>query len=586
MFLFTHDTRYYFFLKKVNYIKRVFFISADILAQILTDDEVSYLSSKGGTSKQTVEVGIQTELHDDLVDTKIKEDSDTSICSNSRNREEAPSERFGNQVNEIKTECLSPGSEIEMEELNAYNTLNANIVNTERGESVTKLRKHRSRKTRDYASFEEPSESDCQKVEEDYSEYYDAETDEDEPLSSKDDDNDFKPNKSTTKNNKLANHLEPTKANDAELAYQVYLKFLRHKTEVTEVFSCHMCIYRGLPSKLMNHIETKHEGSYQYACIKCSLPFYCEKMYNQHFPCTSSLPQAHTCVLCPDSRFFGNTDNLMMHLEKYHEGVMPLACDRKGCETKVGSPFQQQQHICQIHQHSLSFCEVCQVLYETLEEYQFHIANDHFANESPYKCHICQELCIKKQNNSNHVTNHIALNKDVCVCSFCGRKFYFKHKLVSHMKNNCGKQLQCDKCKKRYSSEKGYKKHIEVCKGDKFLCEKCCKVCIGRNSLKLHLSNVHNEGKDFPCRTCGKKFYSLISVSRHEKTHLTDKPYKCSYCDKQFASAWNRKAHERQHTNEKPYTCEKCGQGFTHNVVRKTHQEKCFSSDFQTYQAI
>jgi len=252
-----------------------------------------------------------------------------------------------------------------------------------------------------------------------------------------------------------------------------------------------------------------------------------------------------------------------------------LSCDKDGCETKLASVYQKQQHTCQTHARSISYCASCREQCGTLEIYQWHIANNHFRSGPPFFCHLCQESCWKKTSTS-HISDHLALDPMVFICPHCGKTFSSRDRLGRHCTKVC-KPFPCGNCSKKFNLKCDLESHAEECNVKSLMCERCSKVFPGRNmnNLKFHLSSVHGIGERFPCRTCGKEFASLPLVSRHEQTHLAVKPLKCSYCPKQFSCKWNKKAHERQHTNEKPYTCDTCGLAFTHNVVRKTHQAKC-----------
>ena len=52
--------------------------------------------------------------------------------------------------------------------------------------------------------------------------------------------------------------------------------------------------------------------------------------------------------------------------------------------------------------------------------------------------------------------------------------------------------------------------------------------------------------KCFGCTECGKTFYQLCDLQRHEIIHKNEKPYSCSKCGEGFNNAGNRSRHEKK----------------------------------------
>ena len=52
--------------------------------------------------------------------------------------------------------------------------------------------------------------------------------------------------------------------------------------------------------------------------------------------------------------------------------------------------------------------------------------------------------------------------------------------------------------------------------------------------------------KCFGCTECGKTFYQLCDLKRHEIIHTNEQPYSCSKCGEGFNDAGNRSRHEKK----------------------------------------
>ncbi|XP_056134706.1 zinc finger protein 408 isoform X2 [Lampris incognitus] len=106
--------------------------------------------------------------------------------------------------------------------------------------------------------------------------------------------------------------------------------------------------------------------------------------------------------------------------------------------------------------------------------------------------------------------------------------------------------------------------------------------------------------RKYPCSSCGRSFYQLCHLKKHQFTHTGMKPYSCQQCGKNYSSAENYKAHQLSHrgerpfscplcekryglkrdlkehmvvhTGEKPYVCDRCGKAFTRRPSLRIHR--------------
>ncbi|MDR3734208.1 MAG: C2H2-type zinc finger protein [Acidobacteriaceae bacterium] len=98
-----------------------------------------------------------------------------------------------------------------------------------------------------------------------------------------------------------------------------------------------------------------------------------------------------------------------------------------------------------------------------------------------------------------------------------------------------------------------------------------------------HTGLTDNEDGDrlFVCTfpSCGKRFKTKFSMTRHGLVHSQEKNYVCEFCGKKFALLQYLKEHTNTHTSAKPYICgvagcqERFSQTGKLSLHRRTHPE-------------
>ena len=126
--------------------------------------------------------------------------------------------------------------------------------------------------------------------------------------------------------------------------------------------------------------------------------------------------------------------------------------------------------------------------------------------------------------------------------------------------------------KKDYVPKNRYE--CEKTPGGRFLCPICKKEFTRRNTVMLHVREMHEKIYRFLCPECGKGFNYSSAFTEHVKRHKDSHPYKCTKCKKGFTSDPKRQRHEKicGFTGAPQYMCEYgCTKMFVTEEYLKEH---------------
>ncbi|XP_039979853.1 zinc finger protein 408-like [Xiphias gladius] len=105
----------------------------------------------------------------------------------------------------------------------------------------------------------------------------------------------------------------------------------------------------------------------------------------------------------------------------------------------------------------------------------------------------------------------------------------------------------------------------------RYRCSSCGKKFYQLGHLKKHQFS-HTEEKPFTCQECGKNYTSAESFRAHQMSHRGERPFSCPHCEKTYGLKRDLKEHMVLHTGEKPYTCEHCGKAFARRPSLRIHR--------------
>ena len=161
-------------------------------------------------------------------------------------------------------------------------------------------------------------------------------------------------------------------------------------------------------------------------------------------------------------------------------------------------------------------------------------------------------------------------------CSRCDEVFRSRLELTAHDKRahatDWDSDLQCQTCKKKFSSKYYLNQHELTHKGElPFSCDLCDKRFLCKGTLETHVILLHTDDRPYKCEECGAAFKLKKILMRHVSTHTKEAPYQCPNCDKRFSRRGSLNRHELIHTGEKPYKCEICEKCFTQKSTLTLH---------------
>uniref|UniRef100_A0A3B3XT65 C2H2-type domain-containing protein n=1 Tax=Poecilia mexicana TaxID=48701 RepID=A0A3B3XT65_9TELE len=105
----------------------------------------------------------------------------------------------------------------------------------------------------------------------------------------------------------------------------------------------------------------------------------------------------------------------------------------------------------------------------------------------------------------------------------------------------------------------------------RYRCSSCGKRFYQLGHLRKHQFS-HTDEKPFRCRDCGKNYTSSESFRAHQLSHRGERPFSCPHCEKTYGLKRDLKEHLVLHTGEKPYTCENCGKSFARRPSLRVHR--------------
>lgn len=277
-----------------------------------------------------------------------------------------------------------------------------------------------------------------------------------------------------------------------------------------------------LEGHMLNHLITTCSSKlffspiYNIACKTCETKFEKQEEFDNHLklhPSASSFRYVYACTTC-DAKF-ATLKLLINHREEHVAWKYPYTC--MDCHIKFQNVMDYDSH-----------------------EQQYHISNPliQFSLGS-YNCKKCMKKFTKMGSCETHI-RRFHRSEDTRL------KNHQRNKL-SDVKNPTNQyKYHCNRCKKRYVTEKGYLAH-----------------------LKQHVKPINYE-----CDTCKKVFKKKRTLVVHVFTHMDVLPYECTACRNKFRTCNSAYQHALLHTGMMMYKCDICGEKFAQKAGLCGHRKK------------
>ncbi|XP_045190535.2 zinc finger protein 665-like [Mercenaria mercenaria] len=217
-------------------------------------------------------------------------------------------------------------------------------------------------------------------------------------------------------------------------------------------------------------------------------------------------------------------------------------------------------------------CELCGAKFKCKLSLHIHSVEHHQQGDSALKCQQCDLVFAFR----NRLVNHMQIRHKVAVTKDSRQKGIQKRARKLKRRN---KSWPCDSCDKVYSTESGLYFHKQgKHSGEKFECKLCNAEYSFKHTLRSHLIEVHNLGKEgHQCKECGKVFAYLSRLVHHQKVkHPTEDDFKecfvCEFCGKEFLVKSRLREHLRDSciNHERKYQCPHCPYlSFTKTCLRE-----------------
>ncbi|XP_033123729.1 zinc finger protein 507-like [Anneissia japonica] len=249
-------------------------------------------------------------------------------------------------------------------------------------------------------------------------------------------------------------------------------------------------------------------------------------------------------------------------------------------------------------------CEHCS--YKTTSSgYMHRHMKYHIANK-PNQCPLCSFQANDAQQLETHMIQ--SCKTPVHSCNKCSAKFFYKSKLLVHMRTHAT-LFKCAYCSFETNSENDVEEHrlfhqnhqdsdtatykteaYKISNTSQFVCKECNMIVSNPDDLESHVK-VHM--KLYKCQLCDYSSATANGVKNHMKFHLKDRPHKCPLCEFSGAYPQSLRAHMKSHMQEynfslpaanEVFKCKLCGYTCSHLPSLKSHMWKHASDPHFNYE--
>jgi hypothetical protein len=175
--------------------------------------------------------------------------------------------------------------------------------------------------------------------------------------------------------------------------------------------------------------------------------------------------------------------------------------DCKRCVKSYKNKKCLLQHNRNVHEDRKLSCKICLTIFTNIASLYRHNQRDH----QNITCPKCEKIFASTTGPRKH--------------------FQSIHQKIRH---------ECGECQHSFSQRSDLNRHFKSKHSNvqlpQYTCDICSKVFFDRKSIRMHMTNVHQE-KRYECKVCKIKFATLLRVWQHSFNHRGLMPYNCSVCN-------------------------------------------------------
>jgi len=229
-----------------------------------------------------------------------------------------------------------------------------------------------------------------------------------------------------------------------------------------------------------------------------------------------------------------------------------------------------------------NYCDACNIKFKNRSTFLCHLASNH---HGPFPLVNATKNIDGDANKSNLNIMYLPMSyTNIFLCyfseSFRTRPIIVNSNSESTPSDKCSNKHQryhCSICKKNFSFDSWYQRHMYTHMPGKYLCNYCSKVFKRNDNLVRHTLNIHLRNVTVnKCKTCSKtfKYKSLLKAHRINIHCRKKQKHICKVCKK---CLWSKKTlhyHMNAHHNKQEFMCGTCGLTFTASYKKSRHCQK------------
>ncbi len=261
-----------------------------------------------------------------------------------------------------------------------------------------------------------------------------------------------------------------------------------------------------------------------------------------------------------DEHYVNNHNKPSDHLLEYK-------CDEPDCKSTFHGKPSMLKHIADVHRRLIYACDHCIFLTRYRNILAYHETQFHtkvLDESQQFQCDLCGQMKRDLQGHMDrvHLREKVPCDRSGCDVLLEGTEDYHEHLMVDH-------GLRQDQVQKIPFPRKR----------EEVLCPTCGKGFGNIQSLKAHISTIHEDTGKFMCDQCDFRTGHKQTLKRHQEAkHIKSNTYHCELCNyKAHVRDWVRTHVRLVHNKVKPFKCQQCDMAYGYSRDLQKHIEKVHS---------